>query len=88
MPNPNDPFNVEYLRKMLEGQRWPTAKEVDRNVDAVLEALPGVWRVIHENPYYRPQPFMTREECEQRSTMQFTDADVIIAHGLGVDLTR
>ena len=64
MPNPNDPFNVEWLREMLGRQRWPSTE------------------------YYRPAQFMTPEECEQRSTMPFTDADAIIAHGLGVDLTR
>jgi len=31
------------------------------------------------------QPFMTREECEQHSR-DISAADVIFAHGMGVDL--
>jgi hypothetical protein len=40
--------------------------------------------------YYRPEqpkPFMTHEECEQCSR-GVSAADIIFAHGLGVDLTR
>jgi hypothetical protein len=45
-------------------------------------------RMLSANDYgavEQPKPFMTREECEQRSR-EISEADVIFAHGLGVKL--
>ena len=33
------------------------------------------------------KPFMSREECEQKSR-EISAADVIFAHGMGIDLTQ
>jgi hypothetical protein len=33
------------------------------------------------------EPFMSREECEQKSR-EISAADVIFAHGMGIDLTQ
>lgn len=41
-----------------------------------------------DEEYYRPAPLMTRDECERQSRQLFNEADIALAHIMGVDLTR
>lgn len=140
MPNPNDPFNVEYLREMLnvvgaeesQEETWSSSDgkiqlhmtmeqaqsvshsgECDEDVDALkqdsgiaaqLEQLDPETVARELSDYWSddeltdPTENLSRllwlaggdivEEKHEKEKHEKQDADAIIAHGLGVDLTR